>query len=259
MCGQMLTMRMPPLAFPIFIPWKNGAFGIHVSGILLEYCKRYFVVTAAHVNDGDGFTDQLLVAQSPDPHSLVSLPGQSISSPIPESRSRVHDRLDLAVIPIQTTLAAGLRSIGATAIGFDDVEVPAVIPGTQLVFAGYPEKRQHFYPFEGGTMYVRPEMSAIWIKQIHADVAQGMGYPVQTHIVGRFRHIETRPVGIDPDLDSPNGMSGGSAWLVDGDTLQFAGVITRWDPDGNAGHLIATRAIALPEMLKAALALPEPN
>jgi hypothetical protein len=256
-------MSVPHVTFPIFIPWKNGAFGTHGSGVALQFKGRHFIVTAAHVDDGDGRTQELLIAQSPDPHSLVMLPERSISTPMPPSHDRKDDYIDLAVIPIPVRMANGLRAIGATFIGFDGMPMPAPTAGAELLFTGYPEKKQHLFPLEEGRMFIEPQLSAVWIRQIPAEVVAAMHYPLETHLTGRFRHIETRQNALEPGpdaLDNPHGMSGGAAWLVVGDKLCFAGIVTKWDTDGNAGHLIATRTVFLPTMLAQALVdIPDPG
>ncbi len=157
-------------------------------------------------------------------------------------------------------MADGLRAIGVTFIGFDGMPTPVSSPGDELLFTGYPEKRQRLFPLEEGRMFIDPELAAIWIKQVSIDVAAKLGFPFDTHLVGRFRHAETRHLAPNPVIDNPHGMSGGAAWLVVSDKLFFAGIVIRWDQDGNAGHLIATRSVFLSDMLNQALReIPDPG
>lgn len=111
-------------------------------------------------------------------------------------------------------------------------------------------------------MFIRPELSAVWMRQIPTATAAAMHYPLDTHLVGRFRHIENRQKAPEPSYDAladPHGMSGGAAWLLVGNQCYFAGVVTKWENDANAGHLIATRTTFLPTMLAQAMAeIPDP-
>ena len=230
--------------------------GVHGSGIPLRYRGRHFIVTAAHVDDGDGRTAELLVGQSREPHALVMMPPDSVSTPMPPSNDRRHDDLDLAVIPISNLIAAGLEAIGATFIGFDGMALPESTPGAELLFTGYPDKMQFMYPLEDGRMQIEPQMSAIWLRQITAEGAATLGYPTNTHLVARFRHAANGPMALAEGrgvLTDVHGMSGGAAWLLLGDQMHFAGVVTKWHKDGNAGHLIATRTVFLPSMLDQAI------
>jgi hypothetical protein len=231
--------------------------GIHGSGIAMMYKGRHFVVTAAHVNDGDMHTDQLLVGQSRDPHALASLPPKSIHTPMPATKDRRHDDFDLAVIPISRGLADGLRATGATFLGFDGVPLPEAAAGDELLFTGYPDKMQILFPLEDGLMQVEPLLSAVWLRQVSKAEAAGLHYPTDSHLVGRFRHAANRTLeslsgrGV---LEDVHGMSGGAAWISVEGRMQFAGVVTKWLNDGNAGHLVATRSAFLTEMLDRAVA-----
>lgn len=231
--------------------------GIHGSGIAMMYKGRHFVATAAHVNDGDRHTDQLLVGQSRDPHALAPLPPEAIHSPMPSTKDRRHDDFDLAVIPISRGLADGLRATGATFLGFDGMPHPEAAPGDELLFTGYPEKMQILFPLENGQMQVEPFLSAVSLRQVSEEEAAGLHYPRNSHLVARFRHAANRTHELPSGrgmLDDVHGMSGGAAWISVEGRMQFAGVVTKWLNDGNAGHLVATRSVFLTEMLDLAVA-----
>jgi len=245
-------MPVPRVTFPIFISRPNGTFDTHGTGVAIIYGGRHYIATAAHVNDGDGRTDQLLVGQSPEPHSLARLPARSVCTQIPAGGTRDDDRIDLAVIPIRRKIADGLCATGVTFIGFDGLPLPQPTPGSELLFAGYPYQRQRFFPFEGGKMFVEPERVAVWTKQIPGRTAAELGYPIETHAVGRFLHAATRHLQEIASFTNPKGMSGGSVWQLVGNRLLFAGIISRWDQDGNRGHLVATRSFILRDLLSRA-------
>ena len=99
--------------------------------------------------------------------------------------------------------------------------------------------------------------------RLTAEAAAALNYPINTHLVARFRHAANGPGTLAEGrgvLDDVHGMSGGAAWLLIGDQMHFAGIVTKWHRDGNAGHLIATRTVFLPTMLDQAIeTIPDPG
>jgi hypothetical protein len=95
-----IVPQLPPVVVPIFVPGDDDTFDFHGTGTAIAFEGRHFLATAAHVKDGNGKTDTLLVGQAPVPHSLRELPPVAVFTPIPANLTRKEDHLDLAVIPI---------------------------------------------------------------------------------------------------------------------------------------------------------------
>lgn len=255
-----IVPQLPPVVVPIFIPGDDDTFDFHGTGTAIAYRNRYFLATAAHVNDGNGKTDTLFVGQARIRHSLRELPPVTVCTPIPANLTRKEDHIDLAVIPISQEIAVGLSVIGAEFVEFDSVPPRIVQPNDLIYFAGFPYKRQHVFPSEGGDFSVEALTVYLRLKQVVAKEALALGFPVESHLVGRFGHPETRPPNFDQikdRLDDPQGMSGGAIWHISGGTAAFVGINIRWNPDGNAGQIIGTRASLLGPLLEAAYKLSE--
>lgn len=255
-----IVPQLPPVVVPIFVPGDDGTFDFHGTGTAIAFRGRHFIATAAHVNDGNGKTDTLLVGQAPGPHSLRELPPVAFCTPIPANLTRKEDHIDLAVIPISPEIAGGLSATGAQFIEFDSVLPRIVQLGDVIYFAGFPYKRQHVFPSESGAFSVEALTVYLKLRQVDAKEASDLGFPMESHLVGRFRHPETRPPNLDQSkgaLDDPHGMSGGAVWHISRGTAAFVGINIRWNPDGNAGQIIGTRASLLGPMLEAAYKLSE--
>src|SRR5262245_4370885 len=106
----------PQCTLPIFIPRDDRAFRHHGTGTLLSYAGRFFIATAAHVNEGDGSTDELFIGTSSQASQPTRLSPLAICTPIPQSGSRRNDTLDLAIIPILNGDAERLAKMNFTSI-----------------------------------------------------------------------------------------------------------------------------------------------
>ncbi len=238
----------PPLCtIPIYIPHNDGALYHYGSGVTLFYKNRYFIGTAAHVTDGNGFSDELTICTSQT--SYLKLPQCLISTPKP-SGNRSNDIFDLSVIPISEDDAKKLGTIGFTFIGLDDAEVPLVKPGDELKFMGFPGVEQKICYLANGMWFEQHPIS-IKVYQVEEDEALSVGFPLKTHLVARYVHPsgEHKRKG-EFEILLPEGMSGGVVWQHLRGKFTFAGVITRWN---QKGHLIATRSNYLTAMLDRAI------
>ncbi len=228
----------PNCVLPIYLPRADGSFGHHGTAIPVTFRGRNFLVTAAHVNDGDGYTDALMVAVTNKAGELEKLSLDSLCTVIPAGRGRGHDKIDLAVMVMPEAVARGRADLGFTFIGLDGWAEPVTRPGDKLLFNGYPLATQRFCPMSLGT-WVEHEPVAIPLRQVETEEAAGLGFPLEDHLVGRFRFPRDH-AKVDETKTPlvPAGMSGGAVWHSTDAAITFAGVVTRWN---QAGHLIATR------------------
>ena len=239
---------LPPLCtIPVYIPRSDGAFRHHGSAITLMFKERYYLATAAHVVDGDGLTKNLLICTSKSSSVLVPLSSQSICTLMPPSGRRVDDPCDLAVIPLIEHEARNLATMGLHFIGCDDAVSAEVRVGDELKFIGYPELPQKFCHLANGS-WIEQQPVSIRVFQTSEAEADTLGYSLRTHLVGRFRHPESKKARDESaDILVPEGMSGGVVWHCSTDCMVFAGIVTKWNQQG---HLIATRSHLLQPMLK---------
>lgn len=247
---------LPQIVVPLFLPNEHGAFDFFATATLLRFRNRHFVATAAHVKDGDRFSDQLMVVQSPRPAPLAVLPEKWLCSFARSSEDPV-DRIDLAASEIDMRLADGLRATGASFFELDSLTNREVKAGDEIAFVGFPGQKQHAYPFQEG-MHLDAKTAIVWTHQVVEDEASApaLKSPLQTHLVGRFRHKATRIVDgarSEAALDDPSGMSGGVAWHIIDCRADLGGIMTRWNPDGHGGHLIATRAREMRKLVEVLL------
>lgn len=252
---------LPQTVVPIFIPISSGAFDFHGTGTFVFFGDSFFLVTAAHVFDGTTHSRELLVAVSPQAHSLVRLSDDAVVSPMPENKNRKHDPIDVAVIPISPDLAAGLCATGAVSFvlnaeSFDKLDVRQA---DGIVFVGFSFGAQRLFPLPEG-MHVQPPLTQeLYLHQVPPGEATAVGYDTERHLVGRFLHPATRPAGFDATnlrYESHRGMSGGSIWHRNQKRTTLAGIVTAWWPPDDRGYMMGTRLSEIRQMFESALKLP---
>ena len=251
--GRFLAMisPSPPVnVVPIYLPVKgeDGAFRFHGSGSLIKHDGKLLLVTAAHVYDGDAYTNRLLIpieSVPGVPTALFEVPAGSATA-MPTTNNRDDDTIDLAAIVLPNESEEKFKKLGfCFAIPVPTDQRP-LEPDTPLYFIGYPGHRQkvHFWA-NCGVLDMKP--NALSLFQVNGSEAAHLGFPLERHHVCRYLHPATRGDQAPEDPTIPRGMSGGTIWQILGRDFSFAGIITRWN---EKGHMIGTNRIPIDDIVK---------
>lgn len=182
------------------------------SGILIDFGKARYIVTAAHVHDlaMNPWRGLYTLGQN-----LVPLPKAFVKASLPGSGKREDDHLDFAFARFDEATADELAErkffLPFMLIDADD----RLTPTATYMFTGYPCSREKA---EYGKKRIMPKMWALTERAVSTLEMTELGYYPEDHIVVRYKPTDrTDESGRSKQFPNPQGMSGGPVWRGDGD------------------------------------------
>jgi hypothetical protein len=182
------------------------------SGILLDFGKARFLVTAAHVHD-EYLENKVALYIGAAP--LLELP-QPFQTTIVPSGKRDEDRLDIAFVRLPDSLADEI-SKSSFFLPFTLIDVNDCFkPQAQYMFTGYPASREKT---NYGKRKVKPLRFSYTGKVIPPTRMPELGLFLDAHIAVEFDPEKIFDEYNKPSsFPSPKGMSGGAVWCGDGNS-----------------------------------------
>jgi hypothetical protein len=241
-------MSPPLIVIPLYIAKGDRAFRHWGSGVLFKYCDKRWLLTAAHVCDGERGNENVLICGGIG--EMIPLPKPSIQTAMPSSGARLDDKFDLAVISLGPDLATKLEAIGFTFAPENCMIEREVMRIEPLIFYGFPYNLQDCQNGDAGT-WISIQPIATHTRLVSAVEATALGYPPDTHLVLRYNVSRDKPLPTQSSATPmPPGMSGSAVLLVQEGGFGLAGIVTRWfDP----GYIVAARAPNVIRMLEECL------
>lgn len=182
------------------------------SGVLLDFAKARFLITAAHVYDWfeENESKMYVPGIGEGGKGLVEMHGQFIKASLPASGKRDDDKYDWACIRLDNELADQIAVVRYF-LPFPLIDVDdRSKPGDRYLFAGYPcnREKQDF-----GKGLVQPAPWSFLGSAVDHRRTIARGFQPEHHIAVRFqREGVTDEDGKNGVFPKATGMSGGPVW-----------------------------------------------
>lgn len=202
-----------------------------------------WLVSAAHVlAQPEGLT--LGVPWSRD--AMLHILGTVYSTCPLAVREAQQDKIDAAVVKLDSSIATNLRDSGARFLPFKHLEHSASAADCQCALTGYPDGSVEW---NDRFVLTKVELTRVHVTLYPNEQVKLRGFDPKRHVISKYANKLSD--GSQQKFPKPQGMSGGVVWILAGDETRAAGIITTYISRGTYKRaLVCTRMAGIARIIQ---------